>query len=213
MVDFRKHLKANKAEEKMSNEYMAGYGTDSGPKELPTKGIHQAVCAQVHSLGYQTFKGQTSLSPKCVFVFELDEKMKEGQMAGKPFVLSERHSLYMGKPGKPSNLRKFLEKWKEKAYTEEEAKATDIKKCEGVPCTLTVTHEPKDGGGFRAKIVDIGKRNTQLPLVPRTYVEVPKWITEEKAKAVPPPLQQAAQAVATSAPAGPGLAAADELPF
>lgn len=194
----------------MSNEFMASYGTDSGPKELPSKGEHQAVCAQVHSLGYQEFKGQVSYSPKCVFVFELDEKMRNGELAGKPFVVSERHGQYMGKPGKASNLRKFLEKWKEKAYTEEEAKATNIKKCEGMPCTLMIDHEPKDSGGLRAKIVGIRKRDPSKPLVPVTYTEVPKWIAEEKAKAVPPPQQTAApKATQQATPAQ----QEDDLPF
>ncbi|HLP41240.1 MAG TPA: hypothetical protein VK465_07010 [Fibrobacteria bacterium] len=196
----------------MENEFMATYGEDSGPKELPSIGMHQAVCAQVHSLGFQVFKGQVSFSPKCVFVFELDEKMKEGQMAGKPFVISERHGQYMGKPGKSSNLRRFLEKWKGKEYTEEEAKATNIKKCEGQPCTLMIDHEPKDGGGFRAKIVGISRRDSSKPLVPITYTEVPKWIVEEKAKAVPPPNQQR-QAQPQTAPAGVPPQAEDDLPF
>lgn len=194
----------------MSDEFMAGYGEDNGPKELPSIGSHQAVCCQVHSLGYQVFKGQVSFSPKCVFIFELDEKMKNGEMAGKPFVLSERHSQYMGKPGKSSNLRKFLEKWKGKEYTEEEAKATNIKKCEKVPCTLLVDHEPKEGGGFRAKIVGISRRDATKPLVPVTYTEVPKWVTEEKGKQVPAPKRQ--EAVTTPA-GGPPQAEEETLPF
>lgn len=215
MVDFSKYLKRNQPieakESKMSNEFMASYGTDNGPKELPAIGSHQAVCAQVHSLGYQMFKGQISFSPKCVFVFELDEKMKSGEMAGKPFIVSERHGQYMGKPGKSSNLRKFLEKWKGKEYTEEEAKATNIKKCEGIPCTLLIDHEPKEGGGFYAKIVGISKRDATKPVVPVTYTEVPNWIIEEKSKQVPPPRQEQAQ----MAPAGgpPSTAESEELPF
>lgn len=215
MVDFSKYLKRNQPieakEVKMENEFMASYGTDNGPKELPSIGSHQAVCAQVHSLGYQVFKGQVSFSPKCVFVFELDEKMKGGQMAGKPFVLSERHGQYMGKPGKSSNLRKFLEKWKGKEYTEEEAKATNIKKCEGQPCTLLIDHEPVDGGGFRAKIVGISRRNPVLPLVPVTYTEVPKWIVKEKAEQVPAPHQTQGATAPVGGP--PSEAELETLPF
>lgn len=95
--------------------------------------------------------------------------------------------MYMGKPGKPSSLRKFLEKWKGKEYTEEEAKMTNIKKCERVGCTLMIDHERKDGGGFRAKIVGISRRDPNIPTMPVTYTEVPKWILEEKSKQVPPP--------------------------
>jgi hypothetical protein len=201
----------------MSDDFMAGYGTDNGPKELPAEGKHQAVCAQVHTLGYQEFKGQVSYSPKCVFLFELDEKMKGGQMAGKPFIISERHAQYMGKPGKPSDLRKFLEKWKGKDYTEDEAKATNIKKCEGVPCSLMIIHDKKDDGTPYARIASISKRDTSLPLVPVTYTDVPQWITKEKGRAVAPPQpkQDAPKPLQPALAGGPPSSAEQdsELPF
>jgi hypothetical protein len=193
----------------MSDEFMAGYGGEVTQKDLPSKGLHQAVCCQVHSLGHQLFKNQVSINPQGVFVFELDEKMKNGQMAGKPFVLSEKFAIYMGKKGKPSKLRLFLEKWKERAYTEEEASATNIKKCEGQPCTLNVDYEPKQDGTLRAVIVGISKRDPSKPPVPVTYTEVPKWIVEDKAKAVPPPKRE----MATTAAAGGPPPAEEDLPF
>ncbi len=195
------------------NEFTAAYGGDSIQKDLPAAGAHQAVCCQVHALGHQMFQGQVSINPKCAFIFELDEKMKGGDLAGKPFAISQKFALYMGKKGKPSNLRRFLEMWKGRPLTEEEAAKTNVKAIEGAGCTLIIAHKPKtDGSGhLRAEIVGISRRNPQAPAVARTYLDAPEWVLKEKAQAVPPPGKPQQQAAPTAGIQAPQQE--DDLPF
>ncbi len=194
------------------SEFMPAYGGTSAIKELPRAGEHQAVCAQVHSLGYQVYKNEVSLNPKGVFIFELDEMMTGGDMAGKPKVMSIRFAMYMGKSGKKSKLRDFLQCWRGATYTEEQAAKVNIKKLEGVGATLFIAHKPKDdGSGMRAEITNISRPRKDLPAVPRTYTETPEWVKKEKAQAVPPPGKPQQQAAPTAGGQAPQQE--DDLPF
>lgn len=176
----------------MQDEYAVGFGgTGERNFELLSIGAHQAVCCQVHSLGVHAYNGVPDLNPKCIFIFETDEMMKDGKMIGKPFVISIDFAQYMGSEKKHSKLRLFLQSWRgsspQAAITDEMAKVFSIKKCERVPCTLVISHVPrKDKTGNRAQIVGIGPRNPNVPVVPVTYLEVPKWVTEKKALALTP---------------------------
>ena len=61
-------------------------------------------------------------------------------------VISQEFTLSMNEK---ANLRKFLESWRGKGFTEEEAKVFDITKLLGVPCMLSIIHkESKKGNEF-----------------------------------------------------------------
>jgi hypothetical protein len=51
-----------------------------------------------------------------------------------------------------ASLRKILQSWRGKAFTPEELKKFDVTTILGKPCLITVTHEPKDGGGVYANV-------------------------------------------------------------
>lgn len=173
----------------MQDEFSTGFGGDVKQQELPRMGAHQAVCCQVHTLGVQFYNGKPDLNPTGVFVFELEEKLSQGPKAGQPFVISERFSQYMGSTNKHSKLRQFLQSWagsSEKAkITDEKAKVMNIKKWERFPCTLIIGHVPhkKVAGITVAKLLGIGPRDPAAPVVPVTYTDVPKWITDAKEEA------------------------------
>ena len=166
-------------------------------KELVSAGAHHAVCCQLHNVGYQMYQGKVSLSPKAIIVFEVDQKMTGGKMAGEPMVLSETFPMFMGEGSK---LRKMLEGWRGKPYSAEELKNFTIGGIVNRPCTLLVVHEKKKSDGtMRAKIA--GVLPAQGPGWVPTYTEMPEWIAKEKANQVPPPPKQFHQG--TTAPAAP----------
>lgn len=181
--------------------------------ELPSQGLHQAVCCQVHNLGFQEYQGSVSLSAKICLIFELDQKMAEGPSKGKPFVISETFLYYLGERSK---LRTFVESWRflpthatqgRMQPHELVAGGFSIKNFLGKCATLNIAHKPKQKGvGMKAYIASISMRDASLPKVEVTYLETPKWVVDDKAKAVNPPQQQQ---VASSAP----LQNEDDLPF
>jgi hypothetical protein len=158
-------------------------------KELITAGAHHAVCCQLHNVGHQLYKNEVSLSPKAIVIFEVDQKMTGGKMAGQPMVISESFPMFMGESSK---LRKMLEGWRGKPYSAEELKNFSIGGIIGRPCTLLIIHEKKKDGTMKAKIA--GVLPAQGPGWVPTYIDPPEWVMKEKAAAVPPPPKQAPQA-------------------
>lgn len=172
-------------------------------KELPTAGEHQAVCCQIHNVGYQMFEGKVSASPKAILVFELDQKMTGGKMQGEPMVISDTFGMYMAENSK---LRKALEGWRGRPYQDSELNGFTISPLLKRPCTLLIIHEKKQkGGGMRAKIAGFlpAKSAGWEP----TYLETPQWILDEKAKAVPAPVRVDPKGPATHDALG------EKLPF
>jgi hypothetical protein len=171
----------------MSDEFGTGFGGQLIQKELVRVGAHQAVCCQVHSLGIQSYMGKLDLNPTGVFVFELDEKITQGPQAGKPFVMSEKLSQYMGSAKKHSKLRQFLQAWigAKAQITDELAAKMNIKRWERRSCTLIIGNIPhKDAPNILvSKILGIGPPDPNAPRVPITYTEVPKWIVDAKEEA------------------------------
>jgi hypothetical protein len=73
-----------------------------------------------------------------------------------PFVVSKTYTLSMHEK---SNLRKDLESWRGKGYTEEEARRFDVTKLLGKPCILNIIHEPgkKDATKNYVKVASVNK--------------------------------------------------------
>ena len=169
-------------------------GEDSGfERQLPAMGEHQAVCCQIHNLGHQEYQGQASLSPKCVVIFELEQKMSGGKLDGKPFVISEEFPMYLSKDSK---LRTFLGNWRStpaapRPMTDEECKDFTLRKVLNIPATLIVVHKTKGDRTF-ANIAGIAPAKPGAPRVPVSYTETPKWVSDKQAKQCRPPERQKA---------------------
>ena len=156
--------------------------------DLITEGLHPAVCCQIHNVGHQSFKGgPPGLSPKCVLIFEVDQKMASGTMQGKPMTISKGYPMFMGNNAKgvPSALKTHMQGWRGRPFTDAELADFSLKRVLGKPCTLMIAHTPKEGGGMKATIVSI-LPPTGPGWVP-TYTETPQWVKDEKARQVSPP--------------------------
>lgn len=114
-------------------------------------GQYVAVCADVVDLGYNVEQYQNNppeLKDKLALVYltvDDDGKVRE---------ISREFTASIGKK---ANLRKWLEDWRGKAYTEAEVKQAGIplEKMAGVPCMVSVTHKTSKSGSEYAYLMSI----------------------------------------------------------
>lgn len=118
-------------------------GGNAPEREKCPEGQYGAVCIGVYDLGTQkiNYKGVETEKEKVLIAFELDQRMKNsGEYTGKRFVLS---TIYTNSLYEKANLRKDLEAWRGKKFTEQELKGFDLEKLIGVPCLIQVVHDRK----------------------------------------------------------------------
>jgi len=111
-------------------------------------GTHIGRCYSMIHIGTapELYMGQEKVMNKVRISFELPTELKEFKEGEgeKPMSISKDFTLSMHEK---STLRKMLEGWRGKVYTEEEARKVDLTKLLGQPCMLTVVHKEKQGGG------------------------------------------------------------------
>jgi len=115
------------------------------------EGLHLAVCCDVVDLGMKdmTFGGETTKKHRVRVCWQIDDKMPSGE----PFIVVKEYTASLHEK---ANLRKDLEAWRGKRFTEPELDGFDLEKLIGVPCQLLVVHNPKkDGHGVWANIGSI----------------------------------------------------------
>lgn len=168
-------------------------GTDF--KRIPP-GSHIAVCDIVADVGLQeTFFG----TKRQVYLrFEVSEERwsyeKDGRQMEGPGVIG---NFYTASMSKKANLRKVLEGWRGKAFTEQEAEKFDIASVLGKPCMVTVQESTSDGTTY-SNIVAVGPvpkgialPKAELPLLlyhegeKGAYPKLPEWIRKKIDQAVP----------------------------
>lgn len=121
-------------------------------------GTHVARCYQMIEIGTvsEAFPGQDAKQVRKVRIgWELPEETKvfNPEKGEQPFVISKEFSLSMHEK---ANLRKSLESWRGKGFSEDEAKAFDITNLIGKPCLLNIIHKPsKDGSRVYSDIAGI----------------------------------------------------------
>ena len=126
----------------------ADNGTDF--KKVPS-GVHMARCYSLIDLGTQLVRSQHGDKElhKIRIAWELfgeDEHgepllvERDGQVA--PMTISKSYTLSLNEN---ANLRKDLESWRGRPFTEEETKGFDIAKLLNVYCMINVTHSENNG--------------------------------------------------------------------
>lgn len=163
-------------------------GTDFQP--IP-EDLHLAVCYGIWDIGTQYQEKWDKTSHKVIIVWELPECRGEFERDGKkvdlPRAISKTYTLSLHEK---AALRKDLESWRGKKFTEEELKGFDLKKLLGAPCQIQVLHN-KIGDKIFTNIATITKApsGTVLhPENPTTFFSfedggdipqsTPKWIRE-----------------------------------
>jgi len=116
-------------------------------KPVPT-GVHQAVCVAIWDLGTQHNPIYNRSAHKIMIMWEFPEHRidieKEGQpVKNMPMVLSKEYTLSLHRK---ADLRKDLESWRERAFTEKELQGFHLKVLLGVNCMIQVMHNTKGEG-------------------------------------------------------------------
>lgn len=119
-------------------------------------GTYAARCFEMIQIGTikESFEGKEKLLNKVRISWELPTELKvfkEGDPE-KPHVVSKDFTLSMADK---ATLRKFLEGWRGKAFTDDESKAFDITVLLGKPCMLSVIHKTSKMGKVYAEISSI----------------------------------------------------------
>lgn len=164
----------------------------------PPAGTHYARCCAVIDLGTQPDE-RYGPRPKVMLMWELPhERVKfdeNGQEKERPQMITKEYTASLGKK---ADLRKHLDAWRGKPFTEDELKGFELGNVLNVPCLLTVMHEAKDGGGIRAKIASVSgvPKGTAVPELYHkplsfdlidgresdNFKTLPEWIQEKLGK-------------------------------
>lgn len=140
----------------------------AGPSFTPTPaGVHVSICCDVVDLGVLevNYAGKSKKQHKIKIVWQI----AEDQQDGRPFLCQKRYTLSLHEK---AGLRKDLESWRGRAFTETELNGFDVESIVGVGCLLNVIHENKSGSLY-ANVTAIMRlpKNTQPPSI-RDYVRV-----------------------------------------
>ena len=116
--------------------------TGEGFKQV-APGTYPARCIKVIDLGTQhgEYQGKPTTKQQIMVTWELPtELIEEGDFAGQPYAVSK---FYTASLGEKANLRKDLEAWRGRAFTETELAGFDVKAILGKSCMVTII--PSEG--------------------------------------------------------------------
>lgn len=124
-------------------------------------GTYQAYCYAVMDVGNQrdTYEGRTKVRPQVIMSFEFPTELMEIDGEKKPMSLS---AFYTASLGDRAVLRKHLEDWRGRAFTDHELDGFELKNVLGAKCTAIVG---KNGKG-RSVIKGLGKAIKDAPMPP-----------------------------------------------
>jgi len=109
------------------------------------EGSHHAICYALYDIGTQFSEKFGKSAHQAIVIWELpDERIdiqKDDKMVSLPRAISKKFTLSLHEK---SNLRKSLESWRGRSFTETELEGFDITKLLGVNCLIQVIHTKKD---------------------------------------------------------------------
>ena len=135
----------------MSLNVNAGNGGNNNFAPV-SEGVHTARCYQIIDLGHQTteYQGTVKVLPKVRITWEIcDEQMTDGR----PFSISKEYTASIGIK---ATLRKDLEAWRARKFTDAELANFSLENVLGKPCMISVVHKPsKDGTQTYANVGNV----------------------------------------------------------
>jgi len=151
--------------------------------EQPATGMHQAVCVFIHDIGthLSEYQGKQIARHQIIVTWEIDETMTKGDYTGKRFNVSK---FYTRSLNEKATLRKDLESWRGKAFSETELEGFDLKKLVGANCFLNLV-ETKSGKRAIASVSPLAKGMTAIKVEQLAPSErFMKWIETKRAESV-----------------------------
>ena len=123
---------------------VTGSTTQKKEFKIAPVGSHLARLYRIIDLGTQTseYMGQTKMLRKVKFFWELHgDDLKTDD--GKPLIQTRNYTLSLGDK---ASLRKDLESWRGKSFTDDELRGFDISKLLDKWCMVTVQHRTANNG-------------------------------------------------------------------
>lgn len=125
-------------------------------RELAPEGSEVARCYRLIDLGTQHNELYGNDKHQVLVTWELpNTEMTEGEFAGKPFAISRFYTLSFSEK---ANLRKDVESWRGKAFTDKEIEeGFDVATLVGQTCLIGVSHKAKKDGSMKEDITSLMK--------------------------------------------------------
>ena len=159
------------------------------PKAPPVEpGVYMAVCIGFIDLGEQYSEKFKSYSYKGMYIWELPGETIEIDGEQKPRQLSKEFTISGSSKG---NLRKFLESWNGKTYSDDDFMELDLFDQIGKPCQLNVVlNETKEYSnvdnimpiprGFPAPVTETKTVRWDMEhWDDAVFAEIPEWIQDK----------------------------------
>ena len=114
--------------------------------QIAPAGTHLARLYRIIDLGTQMreYEGKVTMNRKGKFFFELHGEDAEGKplltLDGKPLIQSTEYTISLNEK---ANLRRDLEAWRGKSFTEQELKGFQLKTLLGHFCMVNISHRQK----------------------------------------------------------------------
>ena len=125
-------------------------------------GNHVARCIGLIDLGTQeeSYQGKPKQQRKILVKWEtpLETKVFKVENGEQPYVISKEYTMSLGEK---ANLKKDLESWRGRAFTEQELAGFDLKTILGAPCLVNVIHN--DNGYAKITSVSPLPKGTTCP--------------------------------------------------
>ena len=130
-------------------------------------GTHIAICYRIIDLGTQTeeYEGKKRVGRRVLIGWELPNERMEAN--GKPFIVARRYSF---SSNEKASLRKDLESWRGKGFSDDEITKFDLQSVLTKTCMLSIMQEQKKTGGVRSKITAVSPIIKGMPIPPMTNI-------------------------------------------
>lgn len=133
---------------------------EGGNFDPVSQGLHHAICISLYDLGTQYMEKFGKSAHKVLLVWEIpDERIeveKDGEKKDMPRAISKEYTLSLHEK---AGLRKELESWRGRAFSEQELEGFDLTKLLGANCMVQVIHKTKGEGKTFANVANV----VQLP--------------------------------------------------
>lgn len=176
---------------------MSMIASDNGGSSIPKLegGVYTAISSAIVDLGLQNNEKFDKTQRKFMMIWTILNETIEVNGEQLPRQLSKEYSFSLHEK---STLRKDLQAWRGKAFTEEELRGFNILNVLNVPCQLQVLLEEKNGKSYNniASIMALPK-GTEVDRLDNTYyfdiettdswknwTKIPQWIRDRIKKAI-----------------------------
>lgn len=127
-----------------------------GERKLTPSGNFIARCYSMVHIGTieEDYMGETKNLNKVRITWELptEKTVFKEENGEQPYSISKEFTLSLHEK---ATLRKFLESWRGKGFTEDEAKKFNIAKLVGVSCMINIIHKTSKTGNVYADIASV----------------------------------------------------------